>query len=46
VPDGVAMSIAGLKTRSIFDRYNITSTADQQDALERVSFKRHAVGTR
>jgi integrase len=36
VSESVAMSIAGIKTRSIFDRYNITSTADQEKALEAV----------
>jgi integrase len=37
VPDKVAMSISGHKSRSIFDRYNITAKDDQVRALERTS---------
>jgi integrase len=36
VPDTTAMSITGHKTRSIFDRYNITSESDQALAIEQV----------
>lgn len=36
VPETVAMSIAGHRTRSMFDRYNITGGTDQRLALERV----------
>src|SRR5208337_4667969 len=36
VPDTTAMSITGHKTRSIFDRYNITSERDQALAIEQV----------
>ena len=42
VPQTVAMSITGHVTPSVFQRYDITSTEDQQDALERVSAKRRA----
>jgi hypothetical protein len=36
VREGVAMSITGRKTRSMFDRYAIVATEDQRAAFEAV----------
>jgi len=37
VPEVVAMRISGHKTRSVFDRYNVTSEVDLQQAANRLN---------
>ena len=36
IPDIIAVSISGRKTRALFDRYNIISEADVQGAANRL----------
>ena len=45
VPERVAMQLTGHKTRSIFERYNITSPGDLRDAARRLDAYASAVAT-
>jgi len=44
VPERIAMSISGHKTREIFDRYNIVSEQDVAEALLKTQRHRAEVG--
>lgn len=37
VSEQVAMTLSGHKSRSVFDRYNITSSADQREAVQKLA---------
>jgi integrase len=37
VPEGIAMTITGHKTRSVFERYNIVSQSDKDTAMQKLA---------
>lgn len=45
VPERVVMQISGHKTRSVFERYNITSNGDLQDAARKIGAHHQRNGT-